>query len=680
MAGRIPEETIEDIRHRADLVDVIGSYGPLKQRGSDYWACCPFHKEKTPSFKVSATRQTYYCFGCKKSGNVFSFLMEQENVDFVGAVRMLAQRVGVRIPEPEAYGGEAGDGNAAWQKKEKLLALHQDVTRWYQQKLGEGVGTGARQYLDSRKLPGDAIQTFGLGYAPNAWDEVIRWGETRNYPLDLLVTAGLVSSRDEGPRQRHYDRFRDRLMFPIWDELGRVVGFSGRILTPDSKAPKYVNTPETPLFHKGRLLYGLHMARQAFKDMGYALVCEGQIDVIACHRAGLINAVAPQGTAFTEEQCRMLKRFTQNITLAFDADEAGAKAVMKSIGIAHGQGLTVKVVVLPEGDDPDSILSRGGNQALMDAMGQAQEAMTYVFEMAAVTHDINSPQGKSAIVRSVLEVVATLTDTVTRATYCQWLSQRLALPEQAIFDGLNQILNAQQRATRRGSRNFRRSSQPRQHGHAAAPPQPQQGGGSPDAPRATPAGGHEPQYEDRNDYGAPDDEPPGAPTPPPFAMPLSLADQAELTLLDLAIHHGFLAHELVDRLPPESVSGTPIGKALNQVIACAAQGEWSEAADQLTGDLQLASNPHIARILVETNFGRFDPEHTEEKRRLEMESVLQKAMEDCLNQLSRDRLEQRTRTVQMALVSETDPEKVRQLQTEFMQLVREKQQMQTPLL
>lgn len=664
MSGRIPEETIDDIRHRADIVDIIGSYAPLKQRGNDYWACCPFHKEKTPSFKVSATRQAYYCFGCKKSGNVFSFLMEQENVDFVGAVRMLAQRVGVRIPEPETSGSGSGDGRAAWQQKEGLFALHQDVARWYQQKLTEQVGAGARQYLAQRQLPDDAIRAFGLGYAPNAWDEVIRWGESRKYPVDLLVTAGLVSSRDEGPKQRRYDRFRDRLMFPIWDELGRVVGFSGRILDPDSKAPKYVNTPETPLFHKGRLLYGLHLARQAFKDMGHALICEGQIDVIACHRAGLVNAVAPQGTAFTEEQCRMLKRFTQNITLAFDADEAGAKAVMKSIGIAHAEGLTVRVVVLPEGEDPDSILSQGGSQALVDLMGQAQEAMMYVFQVATATHDINSPQGKAAIVRDVLEVVATLTDTVTRATYCQWLSQRLALPEQAIFDGLNQMLNARQRATRRGQRSFNRPPQ--------GQPQRQLSNQALRGSEPPPPGPYGPQHEDRNDYGPPAD----ASRPPAFAALLSLAAQAELTLLDLALHHGFLAHELVNRLSPDVVSDTPIGRALNQVIACAAQGEWSGAADEIAGDQELAGNPHIARILVETNFSRFDPEHAEERKRLEMEQVLLRAMGDCLSQLERDRIEERTRAVQMALVNETDPEKVRELQAELMDLMRQRQGVQ----
>ncbi|HOG51364.1 MAG TPA: DNA primase, partial [Lentisphaeria bacterium] len=299
----IPEEFIEQLRQRTDIADVVGSFTQVKKRGSDHWACCPFHKEKTPSFKMDSQRQTFYCFGCKKSGNLFHFIQEMVNTDFVGAVHWLADRYGLTVPETRRRGdGAASEQRRQWREQgQKLL---NEAADWYHHLLKQPEAEKARAYLQSREIDSEAIEKFNLGYCLDSWDALCQWASSRGYSPELLEATGLVSKK-EGSTS-FYDRFRDRLIFPIHDELSRVVGFSARILSPDAKAAKYVNSPESDFFQKSSVLYGLNHARTSLKTFGHALVCEGQLDVIACHRAGLSNAVAAQGTAFTENHARLL--------------------------------------------------------------------------------------------------------------------------------------------------------------------------------------------------------------------------------------------------------------------------------------------------------------------------------------------------------------------------------------
>ena len=628
MAGLIPEAIIDDIRNRADIVEIIGSHVALKRRGSDFWGLCPFHREKTPSFKVSATHQAFHCFGCTKSGNVFTFVMEMENVDFVGAIHLLARRVGVRIPETDRTSSAGGtpheDAERRGQLRDRLYRLSEQIGEWYSQNLSQPEAEGVRRYLQDRKLTPDVVADFKLGYSPDSWDAAMEWGACNGYDQELMITAGLLSVTDDAENRRCYDRFRGRLMFPIWDDVGRVVGFSARSLDPDAKGAKYVNTPATAIFQKGRLLYGLHRARQAFRERGTALLCEGQLDVIACHRAGLTHAVAPQGTAFTEEHARLLKRFTESVTFAFDADSAGEKAALRSIGIANAAGLRSEVIAMPSGEDPDSLYRSSGAEGLQSVMGDPLTSLSFGLELAKKHHSVDTPGGKADAAKEAIAMLSSLSDPVSRATSCQWISRQLGLPEGAVFDELNRVLRAQRR---RGVG----------RGHDA----------------------------DRQAAEAPS---------APVVMP-SKVERAQLTLLDLASHHGFIAHELVHELSHDAVSDTVVGRALNLVVALTEQGEWSRAGRELAEDQALATDPSVARVLVESEFAGIDPGHAEDHKRRDQEELLQKGMRDCLRQLELAIIERRSERLLEALRTEGDPQKLEELQREICDLVRRRHEL-----
>ncbi|OGV73490.1 MAG: DNA primase [Lentisphaerae bacterium RIFOXYB12_FULL_65_16] len=623
---------IDEIHSRVDIVEVIGAYLQLKRRGNDYWAQCPFHHEKTPSFKVSATRQAFYCFGCKKSGNLFHFVQAQENVDFVGAVRLLAQRYGIHIPEPpprtcRAAGGVAEAADAKASPKEKIFALLTEIAEWYHSLLKGAEGEPGRRYLAERGIPDDVVVAYKLGYSLDSWDATLQWGERHRYSRELLLAAGLeVPKEDTGTTSRNscYDRFRGRLMFPICDELGRVVGFSARTLEKEAGGAKYVNTPETAVFQKGRLLYGLHLARLAFKDSGQALICEGQLDVIACHRAGIKHAVAPQGTAFTENHARLLKRFTDTVTFAFDADAAGQQAAVRSLEVAFNAGLAARVVALPEGEDPDGLFRHAGAAALATALGQSLEAFPFLLGLCRRQHDARSPEGRSQIAQEILKLVAVLPDPVVRATHCQWLSRELDVPEPALYETLNRLAQTRQRASRT----------PR-------------GASLPATTAAAPALGGSTTVEQR----------------------------AELTLLDLALYHGFIAHALTTGLPHDWVSDTTVGRALNLVVGLTEQSEWQTAARELAKDPELASDPRIGEVLAESKFKDIDPEHEDEHVREHNEKRLRRAANDCLRVLHFRGIEQRLKAVQAALQTTQDPEAIATLQTELYELAKQRDQL-----
>src|SRR5712672_3887411 len=323
MAGFLSPAAREQIRAASDIVDIIGGYLPLKKTGANFTALCPFHKEKSPSFNVNSHKQIFHCFGCHKGGDVFTFVKEYENIGFVDAVRRLAERAKIPLET---------DQNPAEQQsrhlKDELLQIHEQIAQRLQNALAnEASGQIARDYLAKRGVSAEAIKLFRLGYAPDLWDDTVNWAKSKDYDLAIFEKGGLILKREQG--DGYYDRFRGRLMFPICDEQGRVIAFSGRILAGDEKTAKYVNSPETPLFTKGKVFYGLDKSKRALLDAGYAVVCEGQLDLIACYLAGVHNIVAPQGTALTAEHTRILKRYVDEVVLCFDSDAAGRNAAIR---------------------------------------------------------------------------------------------------------------------------------------------------------------------------------------------------------------------------------------------------------------------------------------------------------------------------------------------------------------
>jgi DNA primase len=311
VAGLISDSTLERIRAASDIVDVIGGYLPLKRAGANFTALCPFHKEKSPSFNVNPHKQIFHCFGCHKGGDVFTFVKEYENIGFVDAVRRLADRAKIPL--------ELDNDPAAQQTrhiKDQLLKIHEEITqRWQACLANEAAGQLARDYLAKRGVSAEAIKLFRLGAAPEAWDDTVNWAKSKGFDLAVMEQAGLIIKKEE--TGRHYDRFRGRLMFPICDEQGRVIGFSGRILTGDEKTAKYVNSPETPIFTKSKVFFALDKSKRAILDAGFAIVCEGQLDSIACYMGGVQNIVAPQGTAFTDQHARIIKRYVDEVVLCF---------------------------------------------------------------------------------------------------------------------------------------------------------------------------------------------------------------------------------------------------------------------------------------------------------------------------------------------------------------------------
>jgi len=434
LSKTIPKRVLEDIRFRSDIVDVIGSYFNLQKAGSAFKATCPFHKEKTPSFHVNPTRQIFHCFGCGKGGDVFRFVMEYEGVDFVGAIKILAHKAGIAIELEE---GDAGDSDKA-----ALYQLHADVSAFFHKELLEGKSAGiARQYLAKRDLTPDTVEEFQIGFAPDGWDTLINWAHQNKFSNDLLEKAGLIVRKDKPESGRdYYDRFRNRLMFPIFDEQSRTIGFSGRIMDDTDKTAKYVNSPETLLFKKSRVLYALDKARRHIVESREAIICEGQIDVIRCHQAGFKAAVASQGTAFTEEHVRTLKRYADSVVLVFDTDKAGQDATIRTAVEFMDAGMAVRAGILPGNEDPDSFIRKNGAGGFKAVIDQAVSAVAYQIRVLAKREDAKSEIGAMRIAKSVLQTISHSPNAVQRAKLIQEAAERLNLPATALQDDLRFLL------------------------------------------------------------------------------------------------------------------------------------------------------------------------------------------------------------------------------------------------
>src|SRR4051812_20260318 len=431
--GTIPTQTIEQIAAANDIVEVIGAYFPLKRAGSTFKALCPFHQEKTPSFTVSPSRQTFHCFGCGAGGSVFRFVMDYEHPDFPAAVKKLATRVG--IPVIEERGISSGDEDRQQETRRALLQLHGEAAEWFHENLvKKKAGEPAREYLRGRGIDKRIAKDWQIGFAPESWDAFLSWALERGYQQRLLLESGLVTRREEGDNKA-YDRFRNRIMFPIHNDVGEVIAFSGRILDKEAEAAKYVNSPETPLFRKGRVLFGLHKTKRGLIEADCAIVCEGQLDLITLFEAGICNVVAPQGTAFTEQQARILKRFVAEVVLCFDADAAGQKAAERSLESLLANDLIVRIAEMPAGEDPDSIVRKKGKAEFDERIKRAREFFDYWIEREASATDLSSVSAKMQLARKLAETVARVHDPMMRSEVASKATARIGVPARD-FDAL----------------------------------------------------------------------------------------------------------------------------------------------------------------------------------------------------------------------------------------------------
>lgn len=425
MGGLIPADVVESVRLATDIVQLIGEYVRLEKKGKNYVGSCPFHQERDPSFTVSPDKQIFYCFGCGTGGNVFKFLMLQENLTFPEAVYRLADRAGITVPRP----GGPREGSRAWLEEQawEINAMVRDFYHHFLTHRPEA--KEARSYLERRGVSRHTQGIFQLGYAPPGWDTLLQFLASRNCPSHRAVELGLLI---RGERGKLYDRFRNRLIFPICNAQGRVVGFGGRVL--DDSQPKYLNTPETIVFNKGQLLFGLHLARAAIREQGYAIIMEGYMDVITAHQHGIHNAVASLGTSLTAEQGHLLSRYTKDVVIAYDADTAGVAATIRGLDLLQQLGFRVRVVTIPEGKDPDEYIRQHGGEKWRQLVETAASLLDYKLSQAA-----KKGGDAASLLAQVLPNLAAMPGEVEREEGIKRVAARLSLSWEAVRDALQRF-------------------------------------------------------------------------------------------------------------------------------------------------------------------------------------------------------------------------------------------------
>lgn len=422
--------TVEQIKDRLDIIDVISAYVSLQRAGSAYKARCPFHSERTPSFSVSPTRQSYHCFGCGVHGDMFTFVQEIEGVDFKGALKILAEQAGVEL----VY--ERGEIKEQKDEKEQLFTAMHKASKWYQVQLTEH--QEARAYLEKRGLAAETIARFEIGFAPHDWHAVGNALRVQGYSEDLLEKAGLLVRGEKG----YYDRFRSRIMFPIRDTAGRVVAFSGRIFGPpadDEKNAKYINSPETELYNKSKVLFGFDMAKHTIRKRDFAILVEGQMDLLMTHQAGFTNAVAISGTALTPEHCAIVGRMSKNLILALDSDDAGIRAAGKSAQAALARGFDVKVARLPTGKDPADVLLHDGVDAWRDAVRTAKHVVEFLLDVYTETITDDMRKLQRVVELEVLPHIARIQSSIDQEHFVKLVAGRIGVSESSVFAALQQV-------------------------------------------------------------------------------------------------------------------------------------------------------------------------------------------------------------------------------------------------
>ncbi len=422
---------VEDVKSRLNIVEVIGSYVKLEKAGMNWKARCPFHNEKSPSFMVSEERQSFHCFGCNKGGDVFTFLMEMESLDFKEALSLLAERAGVDLAPYRREYVATPNGEQIAESKPRLTEILELATKFYEKQLWDGAGkTKILSYLRDRGLSDESIKLFRLGYAPEGWRHLSDFLVSRGYRPEEIEAAGLTIKKDTG--RDWYDRFRNRITFPVMDAMGRVIGFSARVVPGgDESQAKYVNTPETAVYRKSKALYGLAQAKHAIKKSGATVVVEGNMDVIATYQAGIENVVAVSGTALTTDQLDILKRYGNRIYFFFDMDGAGQTAARRSTELALGKEIVVSIVAITSGKDAADA-ARENPQVLREAVTHAVPALEYFLEQAMTKHDAQLPEGKRAIAEFYLPILAHAENAIERMHFLSRLAFRIGMDEKAL--------------------------------------------------------------------------------------------------------------------------------------------------------------------------------------------------------------------------------------------------------
>lgn len=425
-------DQVDEIKSKIDIVELVNEYVPLKKTGRNFKACCPFHNEKTPSFIVSPERQIFHCFGCGEGGDVFKFLMKIENIEFSESLRLLAKKAGVVLKQFQPTGED--------QIKEKLYEINHLASEFYHYLLlKHPIGKTALEYVLSRGITKKTIELFKIGFAPDLWESVSKFLIKKGYKQKDLELAGLTIKSDRR-QNSYYDRFRGRAMFTLKDNRGNVVGFAGRVLNPDAKEAKYVNTPETPVYVKGNLLYGLDITKNAIKRENLAIVTEGEIDAIASYQVGIHNVVAIKGSALTENQVNLLKRYTENIALALDSDLAGDTAARRGIEIADKEGLNMRVIELLYGKDPDECIKKDPN-LWRESIKKAVPIYDYVIHSSLKRFDKESPNGKKKISEEVLPIIAKISNEIVKSHYIKKIALLLDVNEEGVAKELEKTKN-----------------------------------------------------------------------------------------------------------------------------------------------------------------------------------------------------------------------------------------------
>lgn len=605
MNRAVPDDIIQEVRERSNIVEVMGFFGvQLKKSGGDTWkARCPFHHEKTPSFTVNETRQRYKCFGCGKGGDVFRFVMDQQSVDFPNAIHLLADRCGVIIPEKNyATPEEHAAARTRRNKRDRLFELMETFTEYYSQWLWTNLDSPLGQYFRSRRIPREVAQKFRIGAVPDGWDNSLNFGLHKKFTEEEMLDAGILKVNEE--TKKIYDRFRNRLLFAIWNEQGKVVGFSGRAIEPD-QTPKYLNSPDTPIFHKGSILYALPLARQQIREKQFAILCEGQIDTISMHCAGFANTVATQGTAFGEEHARLLKRYTDKVLLAMDSDAAGQSAILKAVKILLPLEFEVGVILWPGGKDPDELYQHEGAGVIAAQVQNAMDFFDFLWNRLSAEYDLAQPFGRQKAAENAVDYIRLIPAPVARELYIRKLAELVKVSESVILRLL--------------------------------------------ARQSPPGGGYRQQ---------------SAPAPAPESVILAeeLDDcppeqaHAEETLLEMALADEPFARGLREKIPPAMLSSTLVGQALNTVIDLAANGNWAHRIDILSDmeDERDQEDPRLSRLLVQNLTIPRDK--------------LDKALSDTLSVLQRHHKEKRLRAIREQMSRQIDREERERLLKEYMNL------------
>jgi DNA primase len=422
---RFPQVFIDDLRRQADIVRVVQDYVSLKKKGANWMACCPFHQEKTPSFSVNPSKDIFYCFGCQKGGSVFNFVMEMERVSFPEAIKIVAEKVNMPLPEMQ----EDKRYEARRKEADEVVELNSWALEWWEGQLGEGhaEAKAARDYVEGRGITGETRQTFRLGYAPDSWDGLSAYLKRKGATAGQIERSGLVVKKDAGG---FYDRFRGRVIFPVLDAQGRAVAFGGRVM--QAGEPKYLNSPETAAYTKGRHLYGLHQTRDEIRRKKFAILVEGYLDLIIPYQFGVRNAVASLGTALTPEQAKLLGRFARRVVVNYDGDRAGVAAAKRAIETLLAEDFDIKVLVLPEGTDPDEFIKASGVEAYNERRGAALPHIQFVLDQAMRDRNLRRPADKAGAVEEVLPFIRAVRNKIQKREYFDMTMDALRVEEPAL--------------------------------------------------------------------------------------------------------------------------------------------------------------------------------------------------------------------------------------------------------